>query len=41
MVRIWNSARRFVCDHSDLGAQVDFDESDGTSLIGVRLSDCR
>jgi hypothetical protein len=34
-------ARRFVSDHSDLGARIDFDEFDGASLIGVRLLDYR
>ena len=34
-------ARRFVSEHSDLGARVDFDEFDGHSLIGVRLIDYR
>jgi Capsule assembly protein Wzi len=34
-------ARRFVSAHSDLGAQLDFDEFDSHSLIGVRLLDYR
>jgi hypothetical protein len=34
-------ARRFVSDHSDLGARIDLDNFDGHSLIGVRLLDYR
>jgi hypothetical protein len=34
-------ARRFVSEHSDLGARVDFDQFQGHSLIGVRLIDYR
>jgi hypothetical protein len=34
-------ARRAVAEHSDLGARVDFDQSEGHSLIGVRLIDYR
>jgi Capsule assembly protein Wzi len=34
-------ARRFVSDHSDLGARVDVDDIQGHSLIGVRALDYR
>ncbi|MBS0579584.1 MAG: hypothetical protein JSR36_10010 [Proteobacteria bacterium] len=34
-------ARRSVAEHSDLGARVDIDKTDGHSLIGVRLVDYR
>jgi hypothetical protein len=34
-------ARRFVSDHSDLGARVEFDNIQGHSLIGVRALDYR
>jgi hypothetical protein len=34
-------ARRFVSDHSDLGARVEFDNIQGHSLIGVRGLDYR
>ncbi len=34
-------ARRFVSDHSDLGARVEVDEIQGHSLIGVRALDYR
>jgi Capsule assembly protein Wzi len=34
-------ARRAVSEHSDLGARLDFDQSEGHSLIGVRLIDYR
>src|SRR5262249_13402343 len=34
-------ARRFVSDHSDLGARVEIDEAQGHSLIGVRALDYR
>lgn len=34
-------ARRFVSDHSDLGARVEFDSIQGSSLIGVRALDYR
>ncbi len=34
-------ARRFVSDHSDLGARVEVDDIQGHSLIGVRALDYR
>jgi hypothetical protein len=34
-------ARRFVSDHSDLGARLEFDNVQGHSLIGARLLDYR
>ncbi|HEY7963541.1 MAG TPA: capsule assembly Wzi family protein [Steroidobacteraceae bacterium] len=34
-------ARRFVTDHSDLGARVESDEAAGHNLLGVRLIDYR
>jgi hypothetical protein len=34
-------ARRFVSDHNDLGARVEFDNIQGHSLIGVRAIDYR
>ena len=34
-------ARRFVSDHSDLGARVEIDDIQGSSLVGVRAIDYR
>jgi hypothetical protein len=40
-VHLGLGARRAVSDHTDLGARVEYDDLDGTNLLGVRIIDYR